>query len=111
MLELRFHVDDGFHVNSHTPKSELQIPTVLDLPAAGGVKLEAVTYPAGTLFSFSFDPSQKLDVYSGDFIVKVPVVSSAGPHELKGTLNYQACDHAACFPPRTLPVDLVFTAK
>ncbi len=29
VVELRFKVADGFHVNSHTPKSELLIPTNL----------------------------------------------------------------------------------
>jgi hypothetical protein len=111
VLELRFKVDDGFHVNSHTPKSELQIPTALSLGVTDGVKAAPAEYPAGKEYSFSFSPSEKLDVYSDDFVVKVPVVASAGAHELKGTLKYQACDKAACYPPRTLPVDVVFTAK
>lgn len=111
VLELRFRVDDGFHVNSHTPKSALQIPTALDLGAAGGVQVSGFEYPAGKEYSFAFDPSEKLDVYSDAFVVKVPVVAAAGSHELKGELKYQACDKAACYPPRTLPVDVVFTAK
>ena len=111
VLELRFRLDDGFHVNSHTPKSELQIPTALELGSATGVKVTAAEYPAGKEYSFSFDPSEKLDVYSDSFVVKVPVVAVAGEHELKGELKYQACDKAACYPPRTLPVDVVFAAK
>ncbi len=111
MLELRFKVDDGFHVNSHTPKSDLQIPTALGLGAVVGVKVLAAEYPAGKEYSFAFDPSEKLDVYSDSFVVKVPVVAASGPHELKGELKYQACDKAACYPPRTLPVDVVFAAK
>ena len=110
-LELRFHIEDGFHVNSHTPKSDLQIATALDFGPASGVKVLTAEYPAGKEFAFSFDPSEKLDVYSDDFVVKVPVVATAGAHELKGELKYQACDHAACFPPKSLPVDVVFTAK
>jgi hypothetical protein len=111
VLELRFHIDEGFHVNSHTPKSELQIATALQLGISEEVKTWTPEYPAGKEFSFSFDPSEKLDVYSDDFVVKVPVIASAGAHELMGKLTYQACDRAACFPPRTLPVDVVFTAK
>jgi hypothetical protein len=111
VIELRFHVVDGFHVNSHIPKSELLIPTVVILQGAPGVKAEAPEYPAGTAYSFSFDPSEKLDVYQGDFTVKVPVVASAGTHTLDGSLRYQACDHAACYPPRSLPLQVVFTAK
>jgi DsbC/DsbD-like thiol-disulfide interchange protein len=111
ILELHFRVVDGFHVNSHTPKSELLIPTRITLQPATGVKQETVEYPAGTSYSFSFDPSEKLDVYSGDFTVKLPVIAEAGAHTMDAALRYQACDHAACYPPKTLPVQIIFTAK
>ena len=111
VLELHFQVVDGFHVNSHTPKSELLIPTQITLQPAAGVKLSAVEYPAGSTYSFSFDPSEKLDVYSGAFTVKLPLVAEAGEHTVDGTLRYQACDHAACYPPKNLPVHVIFTAK
>ena len=111
VLELHFRVVDGFHVNSHTPKSELLIPTQIALQPAAGVKAEAVEYPAGTSYSFSFDPTEKLDVYTGAFTVKLPVVAEAGTHTMDGTLRYQACDHAACYPPRSLPVQVIFTAQ
>jgi hypothetical protein len=111
VLELHFRVQDGFHVNSHTPKSELLIPTKLALQPAAGVKADALEYPAGTAYSFSFDPTEKLDVYSGAFTVKLPVVAEAGAHTVEGTLRYQACDNAACYPPKSLPVQVIFTAK
>lgn len=111
VLELNFRVVDGFHVNSHTPKSELLIPTKITLQPAAGVKPEAVEYPVGQSYSFSFDPSEKLDVYSGAFTVKLPVVAEAGTHTVEGVLRYQACDHAACYPPKSLPVHVIFTAK
>ncbi len=111
VLELHFRVIDGFHVNSHTPKSELLIPTQISFQTTAGVKAEALEYPAGTSYSFSFDPSEKLDVYSGPFTVKLPVVAEAGTHTVDGTLRYQACDHAACYPPKSLPVQVIFTAK
>jgi hypothetical protein len=111
VLELHFRVVDGFHVNSHTPKSELLIPTQITFQPAAGVKAEAAEYPAGTSYSFSFNPTEKLDVYSGAFTVKLPVVAEAGTHTVEGTLRYQACDHAACYPPKSLPVQVIFTAK
>jgi hypothetical protein len=111
VLELHFQVVDGFHVNSHTPKSELLIPTQILLQPAAGVKADAVEYPAGTSYSFSVDPSEKLDVYTGAFTVKLAVVAEAGTHTVDGTLRYQACDHAACYPPKSLPVQVIFTAK
>ncbi len=111
VLELHFRVVDGFHVNSHTPKSELLIPTNISLQPAAGVKTEALEYPAGTTYSFTFDPSEKLDVYSGAFTVKLPVLAEVGTHRVDGTLRYQACDHAACYPPKSLPVQVSFNAK
>ena len=111
VLELHFRVMDGFHVNSHTPKSDLLIPTRIELQPAAGVKAEAVEYPAGSTYSFTFDPTEKLDVYTGAFTVKLPVVAEAGTHTVDGTLKYQACDHAACYPPKSLPVQVIFTAK
>ena len=111
VLELRFHMVPGYHVNSHTPKSQLLIPTVLTLQTANGVTASPPEYPSGTPFSFSFDPTDKLDVYAGDFTIKLPVVAAAGAHTVEGSLKYQACDHASCYPPRTLPVQVVFTAK
>jgi hypothetical protein len=110
-LELRFHMLPGYHVNSHTPKSELLIATALTLSPADGVQPGALQYPAGQTYSFSFDPSEKLDVYAGDFTIKLPVVAAAGQHAIDGSLRYQACDNASCYPPRTLPVKVVFTAK
>ena len=110
-LELRFRVQDGFHVNSHHPSSELEIPTAVELAPGAGVQLSAAQYPAGKIYSPAFDSSEKLDTYSGEFAVKLPVVATAGGHALHGVLKYQACDRAACYPMKTLPVDVLFVAK
>jgi hypothetical protein len=110
-LTLRFHLQPGYHVNSHTPKSELLIATTLTLQPAVGVKPGPLAYPAGQPYSFSFDPADKLDVYASDFTIKLPVVAIAGQHTVDGSLKYQACDNASCYPPRTLPIKLTFTAQ
>ena len=110
LVELRFRVEDGFHVNSHTPKDELLIPTVLKLEDAAGVKVVGVEYPTGSAFKLPGD-GQTLDVYQGEFRVRLRVVVPKGQSALKGGLRYQACDSAACFPPRTLSVDVPITGK
>ena len=109
-LDLHFRVLDGFHINSHLPKSELLIPTQLVLDQTPGVKLAQAEYPAGQPFSLSLDPSEKLDVYAAAFTITLPVVAAPGAYEIRGALKYQACNRAACYPPRTLPVTIVFTA-
>jgi len=111
VLELRFHVQPGFHVNSHMPKSEFLIPTRLEFQAAAGVKADSPEYPVGKSYSFSFSPQEKLDVYSEEFTVKLPITATAGQHEIDGVLKYQACDTAACYPPKSLPLQVLFTAR
>jgi len=110
-LEMHFRVAPGYHVNSHTPTSELLIPTELTFEPQPGVTAGKMEYPAGTGYSFPSAPGEKLDVYTGDFSVRLPVEAKAGEHTLTGVLRYQACDHAACYPPKRLPVQVLFTAK
>jgi hypothetical protein len=108
-VELHFRVSAGFHVNSNKPSEEFLIPTVLTLEPPTDIIVGRVTYPAGELTSFPFAPDQKLSVYAGEFTVSVLVrpMASVLPSEyaVHGTLKYQACDNAACYPPKRLPVE------
>ncbi|MDE3103696.1 MAG: disulfide bond formation protein DsbC [Acidobacteriota bacterium] len=110
-LTLRFQVAAGYHVNSHTPRSQFLIPTELRLQPADGVKPGAAAYPAGAPYSFASAPQEKLDVYAGRFSITLPVQASAGEHVLHGTLRYQACDRASCYPPQQLAVQVPFQAR
>ena len=107
-VELHFRVGTGFHVNSNTPTEEFLIPTVLTLEAPTDIIIGRITYPTGELSSFPFAPDQKLSVYTGDFTLFVSVRPLAhvlpGDYAIHGTLKYQACDNAACYPPKRLPV-------
>ena len=107
---LRFRVADGYHINSNKPKSELLIPTELKLEAPVGMRISAVSYPEGSEFALSFDLSEKLSVYSGEFVVTAKLNAlrgaRAGSYPLNGVLSYQACNDRACFPPKKLPVSL-----
>jgi hypothetical protein len=73
MVDLRFTIGSGFHVNSNKPKSEFLIPTVLKLDAPTDIVVGKVTYPPGEDMSFPFDPNEKLSVYGGDFTLAVVV--------------------------------------
>jgi hypothetical protein len=110
-VELQFHVSSGFHVNSNKPSAEYLIPTVLKLDAPTDIVLGRITYPEGEQMSFAFAPDEKLSVYSGEFDLAVMVRPLAsvlpGNYEFHGQLKYQACDNAACYPPKQLPVRFV----
>src|ERR1700736_557546 len=107
-VNLRFHVGSGFHVNSNKPKSEFLIPTALKLNAPTDIVIGRVNYPSGEEMSFAFAPEDKLSVYSGEFPVVVEVRPLAevipAKYMIRGELKYQACDNAACYPPKKLPV-------
>jgi hypothetical protein len=108
MVELDFRVPPGYHVNSNTPKSEFLIPTALRMDLPTDIILGKIEYPAGTDKAFPFSPDEKLSVYSGDFSISLgvhPLHSVVpGKYVMHGVLRYQACDNAACYPPKTLPV-------
>ena len=112
VIELRFRVDPGFHINSHTPKDPLLIATVLKLDSGHGVDVLGQEYPKGAAFKLGQGADgEVLDVYQGEFRVKVRVKADAGDSTLTGALHYQACDDAACFPPKTLAVKVAITGK
>jgi hypothetical protein len=108
-VRLRFRVSPGFHVNSNKPKSEFLIPTALKLDAPTDIVIGRVTYPPGEEMSFAFSPEEKLSVYAGEFPLAINVRPLAGViparYRIHGELKYQACDNAACYPPRKLPVE------
>lgn len=111
VVRLRFVVDEGFHINSHRPKGDLLVATELRLEPAAGVQAGTAAFPAGKPYRFAAAPDEELDVYTGPFAVELPVTAAAGPHTLKATLRYQACDQAMCYPARSLPVVAEFTAR
>jgi hypothetical protein len=78
------------------------------LSAPTDIVIGRVGYPEGTQMSFAFAPEDKLSVYSGEFPVTVEVRPLAevipAQYMIRGELKYQACDNAACYPPKKLRV-------
>jgi hypothetical protein len=112
-IDLNFRVPHGYHINSNAPKSEFLIATALkmDLGSATDIVLGKIDYPAGEDLSFPFSPDEKLNVYTGDFTITLSVhplhAVVPGKYALHGLLRYQACDNAACYPPKNLPISLL----
>lgn len=107
-VQLQFRVARGFHVNSNHPNQDYLKKTELKLDAPTDIVIGRVVYPPGEDRSFPFAPKDKLSVYSGDFEINVTVrpLSHVLPakYAVHGFLKYQACDNAACYPPKQLPV-------
>lgn len=112
-VELKFAIQPEMHINSNHPNTDNLIPTklVLDLPT--DLSVVKTIYPAGKDFAFAFDPSEKLNVYTGEFpitlLVRPAHGAMAGALKVHGELQYQACNDRACFPPKKLPVEFEVT--
>lgn len=107
-VQLNFRIPAGFHINSNQPKQEYLKKTELKMDPPTDIAIEKLSYPAGEDRSFPFAPDEKLSVYSGDFAIGVVVrpLKTVMPakYAVHATLKYQACDNAACYPPKQLPV-------
>jgi hypothetical protein len=107
-FELDFRVGRGFHVNSNQPTYPELIPTALKLDPPSDVAISKIEYPQGQDVAFAFSPDEKINVYSGDVavtgLVRAMSTASYGTYRVHGTLTYQACDNAACYPPKRLLV-------
>jgi DsbC/DsbD-like thiol-disulfide interchange protein len=114
-VEIRFRVNPGYHINSNKPNSELLIPTAIEFTPAEKITVGKISYPAGEEFALSFSPTEKLNVYTGDVLVSAPITaakgSAPGTYTLKAELRYQACNDNSCFPPKTIPVEVVVNVK
>lgn len=108
-VSLNFQVPAGFHINSHKPTESYLIPTAITWDPPTDIVIEGDTYPQGEMRSFAFAPDTRLSVYTGAFVVTAQVhplsTVATGKYMVHGQLKYQACDNAACYPPRRLPVE------
>jgi hypothetical protein len=107
-VQLNFRIPAGFHINSNQPKQEYLKKTELKMDPPTDIAIEKLTYPEGEDRSFPFAPEEKLNVYTGDIAIGVVVrpLKTVMPakYAVHGTLKYQACDNAACYPPKQLPL-------
>ena len=111
VVELHFRVNEGLHINSHTPSQKSLIPTRLLVEEPTGLTVASVDFPAGSEYSPAFDPQDKLSVYSGEFVLRAHITAKPGDHLVQAGLRYQACDAQTCYPPKTVPVALSVIAK
>jgi Disulphide bond corrector protein DsbC len=102
-------IRNGFHVNAREVTEDYLIPTDLRAEVPAGFKLGTVAYPKGTLQTFAFSKNKKLNVYSGNVTILLPlgVLATAplGPQHIPMKLRYQACSTEICLPPATKDVD------
>ena len=108
-------VRQGFHVNSNTPTEEYLIPLSLIWTATGALESGTVTYPKPAMQVFEFSEGKPISVYVGSIELlanfKVAANAPAGPGIATGKLKYQACSNKACYPPKTVEVNVSYSVQ
>jgi hypothetical protein len=112
-VTLKASLPAGYHANSNKPTEAYLIPLTLKW-TGGPLQMETVTYPVPTLEKYSFS-DKPISVVTGEFAIstkfKVPADAQSGPAAQTGTLRYQACDNKACYPPKTVPINVTVSVE
>ncbi len=111
LLDLHFRIADGLHINSHAPHDATLIPTQILVAENSGLNTTAIDFPAGVDATFKFAPNEKMNVYTGEFVLHAHITAKSGDHLWQGVMRYQACDNSECLPPRKVPVAVDIIAK
>jgi thiol:disulfide interchange protein DsbD len=96
-------VTDGWHINSATPVDEYAIATTLTFDPATA-ELTGSQFPPHTLRSFSFSGDKQVAVYEGTIRIPFTAMLKPGAAQIRGTVNYQACNDRVCLPPKKAEV-------
>lgn len=98
----------GFHINAREKSEDYLIATDLRADAPAGFQLGDVSYPKGTLHTFTFS-KKPLNVYQDTITLRLPVAAlpsaPIGGQHLPLKLRYQACSTEICLPPVTLSLE------
>ncbi|MDX1382352.1 MAG: thioredoxin family protein [Thermoanaerobaculia bacterium] len=101
-LVARLAIDDGWHVQSHTPSFDYLIPTELEIAAPPGWSVGSPRYPAHVFWTAEFE-DEPLAVYEGEVSIfadlDLPADAVPGAAAVEAKVRYQACDDRQCLPP------------
>lgn len=106
-------IEEGWHINSATPRSDFLIPTRLTAELSEGLSLVAVDYPQPIVRKLEF-ASEPLELYEGEIRISARIRNEKGGAEPDGAavLAYQACSDVVCKRPTRLKIPIRFeTAK
>jgi thiol:disulfide interchange protein DsbD len=109
MVAVEVEVKEGFHAQSRTPGEQYVSVKFSFLPENNdAVTVGEPVYPKGK--DEEYPGLGKLNVYTGTFVVFVPVEVKAdakpGEVQLTGVAKYQACDDKVCYPPAKMKFEV-----
>jgi thioredoxin:protein disulfide reductase len=112
-INVKASVQSGFHINANKISDEDLIPTTINVES-NDFKLTKTSWPPSEKYKFSFSETE-LEVYEGSFNIGLTLKTrkdlKPGKYEISGTVNYQACNDRACFPPKNVEFSVTVTIK
>ncbi len=107
VMDVTAQILSGWHINSNRPKASYYIPTRLGVGTPGDVTAGVVQYPPAHDEALEFAGGQKLSVFTGTAVFRIPLVASTGlaaSGDLPATItiDYQACDNRQCLRPTSV---------
>ncbi|MFA5405475.1 MAG: protein-disulfide reductase DsbD [Ignavibacteria bacterium] len=107
-IALKINIKEKFHINSYQVDDPSLITTSLNLEM-GDFTLLNTYFPADKLLKFEFSDS-KIRVYEGENYIGLKLISAKtlqdGEYPVNLKFNYQACDNAVCYSPKTVEIKL-----
>jgi DsbC/DsbD-like thiol-disulfide interchange protein len=114
LLLVSITIQPHYHINSAKPNDKSLIPTSYVPTIQSGVTFGTPKYPVAKMITLPYTKTP-LAVYTGTTVIKVPftVAKSVkkGRLVLNGSVNYQACNEKACFPPDGVGLNTVIEVK
>jgi Disulphide bond corrector protein DsbC len=112
-LSLFVDVTPKTNIHVYAPGTEFYIPITVKLNAQPEIKPGKIAYPKSEILTLL---NEKVPVFQKPFRLtqEVTLDRSAKPGAtvtVSGTVNYQACDDAVCYPPESAPVTWTVMVK
>jgi hypothetical protein len=104
-ITIEVEIKDGFHIQANEVRDEFIMPTSVEIKPHQDFIINKLEYPKEKKFQLK-GSDKFLDVYDGRIQIRTLFSTrkeiKKGQNQLRGKLNYQACDSLQCFFPRTV---------
>lgn len=109
-ISLKIDIKDKYHINSFNTSDPAFIKTTVT-SASKDFNIAGQYFPEHKMYKFEFSETQ-IPVYEGEIYIGVNIIPSKGIKDGNFTyplsFNYQACDNASCYPPKSVNTDIKF---
>lgn len=111
-IALEVHVESPFHMNSEQPTEDYMVPTVISFEPEERITFGQPEFPPALIKTLGFSETP-LEVYEGIIIIYSSITLASDYEEeevqIRGIIEYQACDDTACLAPEELSFSSVFS--